>query len=214
MCKWLILFNLLGLPTAALAQPPSNLDFLTTLTDSLLEQVSNAVRRHWKAVAALDRMTAEHPDNWFFEDRLTHLLARQKNGSVRFVDYARDSSWVEQGALVFAFRPIALGIRYRPIEGANGRGTDAHLVSRIGSVRLYLRVVDLPEGAVVWSGEVVGERRDRINSESLAELETPGVPFTRGKLAFAQGDSKVAQAVVLTVVTGGLVYLLYTLRSR
>ncbi|MFQ5825038.1 MAG: hypothetical protein ACE5JB_13370, partial [bacterium] len=59
-----------------------------------------------------------------------------------------------------------------------------------------------------------GSRLDWISSKKIRQLETRNLPFTQGVFLNGKGKSKFLEPIVITGVTGIIIFLFYSLRSR
>jgi hypothetical protein len=88
-------------------------------------------------------------------------------------------------------------------------------LKRVALINFFLRVLQEPFGEVLWSGELSAQKNDSVSAENLESLENPNIPFTKGKLSEPpEHDRKLLQTLLISGVTGAIVYLLYALRSR
>ncbi len=212
--KWfIIIYLILSFPNGSLAQEATNLQLLSNLADSLLRPVIQENVTQGIETVALRNLAAKHEDAWFFEQRITASLKAAGVRSILLATYVGDSLRLPQPSLILEYRPLGLSIQYQALSRTNHQGTDRYLVSRTGSVDLYLRIVSYPSGALVWDGEVAGRQTDSVSSDNLEELEQPEIAFTKGQLQPVE-DNRLVQALVVSVVTGAIVYLFYALRSR
>jgi hypothetical protein len=61
---------------------------------------------------------------------------------------------------------------------------------------------------------VEGTRYDWVSAAARTQIENPNVSFTTGKFEIQSGKSKIFEPVLITGVTGVIIFLFFSLRSR
>ncbi len=84
-------------------------------------------------------------------------------------------------------------------------------VERRAAVDIHFQLSE-STAAIVWAGNVEGEKREIIPGSRVQELATPGQDFTAVEVE-PGGWDKILEPVLVAGIVGGLIYLFYTSRS-
>ena len=181
----------------------SNLEQLQALGQQLLKD-SLAIHPGKTDSAALI-LQANHEmstKNWFVENMLVKW-AREK-GFEKIVRGDRETD----RTLVYRleYQPIALKVRYLDHSES--------FVNRHCSLAFYALLTD-PGDAVLFSGTLADSVVDRVPKDAVNELENAELEFTIGTRATtASWLSKSFEPFLVSSVTGIVIYLFYSFRSR
>lgn len=204
-----------GLSTNTKAQEISNLQLLVELADSLLNDVpKEAFIDSSKSVLIRSLQPNEEVD-WFIENRIVEVLKRKNISTILlYQKYKSPKNKGENGRsiTIIEYKVLALGIEY--VDQKGGALFGSGLIKRKGKIGLFLRFINQPLGEIVWNGEVEGTRFDWFTAKVQTSIENPNIPFTLGKYLLRTGKSKIYEPILITGVTGIIVFLFFSLRSR
>ncbi|MCG8604006.1 hypothetical protein MJD09_03275, partial [bacterium] len=189
------------------------LQFLSILTDSLIESKIRGIFSDSKGKIFIRALQPNKKLDWFFENRLVEVLQQQGAGAIYFDGGASESAPIadDNAVKVIEYRVIRLGIEYFE-DPQKSMGLDK--LGRKGVVSFLFKVLEPASGKILLSEEVVGTKSDWYDWDDRARIEDPNVSFTKGMSYGKSGPSKSLQALVLTGVSGVIVFLFYSLRSR
>lgn len=177
-------------------QATSNIELITSLTDSLLEQGFTELSLSARKQAAI-RSANDNELNWILEDRLIKTLTRFGYGSVFHYDAKRDST--PSGALLL----FEYGISKLTFRVERASDDSASLKRKIAEVSFFLKVRDGVSGPIIYDRFFEGSRRAK-----------PQLSLSTGQARKEKKRGKVLQPVLISTVTAVIVYLFYALRSR
>lgn len=212
--KFLVFAALLGagMYERCLAEEKSNLQFLESLTDSLLQDVFDHSFKNKPVRVKIRKLGAEDAVDWFFENRIVEVL---KNEDVSFFfiqenDHA-DISLPAESFSTIEYKPLELNIKYGP---KTKKFPSQELIKRTGNVQILLRIIEHPGGKILWNAIQNASRVDWVDLESLNSLENENVIFAQGERIHDRIGSSIVQPILIATVTGVIAYLFYSLRSR
>jgi hypothetical protein len=144
--------------------------------------------------------------NWVIEDEIKKLPSLGRFAAVyRFsAEQNRDStSW-----FLLQYNPIDLAVLYQKDKrDSNGQ------ITRLVSCALSLTVYD-GDGKVVISKIVNDSMSDNIGMNQIETVENEHYPFTVGPHLRKKFYKSLIEPVLVSVITGGIVYSFYTFRSK
>jgi hypothetical protein len=132
----------------------------------------------------------------------TRDLAVYVDSGFQQVEHAADSTAVVE------FKLMEIGIDYL----RQNRG--AEVIGRKAYVHFWGRVRLRATGRILYNGALQASKSDWIAAENRQVFENPDIEFTVGKIQTVKRDGGVLQPLAVVVVTGVVVYLFYSLRSR
>jgi hypothetical protein len=173
------------------------------LQERVLQQIVQEVEGHL-ALTDSSRLHYSSPPEkaaweWLFEKALYDILGTGHDLRLRRVE----PTALEMPVLFYA--PLELTIRYE--SAADGR------TIRHASGRLFVKYHNT-RGDLLFAREMTGSSVDTVARNKLAALEDPGYPFTVGRTNPRGGVKRFLEPVVLTLITGGIIYLFYSFRSN
>jgi hypothetical protein len=195
------------------AQYTTNYELLTSMTDSLITEIAMAIPasvnrvtlRDWKGEDGSDIPSGwTHPASWFLENRLTEILKARHFEVFLNDEYLQPGQPADSSAVV-DFRLLDIGIEY----GNSREG----LVLRKAHVSLLGRLMVSATGRIAYNGTLQANKSDWVTLADKQLYENPNIEFTIGKAVQTRGGG-ILQPLIVTVVTGVVVYLFYALRSR
>lgn len=157
------------------------------------------------------RIQSLQPDEeagWFFAEGLENVL-RDLGAESIYLDGVGPAG--QESSLLIDFKILRVGIRYLETPEI---GNDDELRERMGHVALFLRISEQPSGKLLWSGEVSRDSSDTIRLAQLKVLENANIPFTVGQGTKNGDGSNLLEPVLITGITGTIIFLFYSLRSR
>jgi hypothetical protein len=145
---------------------------------------------------------AERPAwDWLVEKAVYDHLAAKHDISLRRVDAAS----LEMPQLFYV--PMELKIRYETAAIAKRK------VVRRATCRLYLKSQDA-QGRIIFAQEMTNSSVDTLAGKLLPSLEDKSYAFTIGERAKASWLKRMLEPLIVTVITGGIIYLFYSFRSN
>jgi hypothetical protein len=210
--RWCLLLALFCANRSS-AEVTDNLQFLTLLTDSLIESQISGIFSDSEGKILIRAVQPNERLDWFFESRLVEVLKQQKADFIYV-----DGRVIENGAMVedddlkvIEYRVLKLGIEYFE-DPQKSMGLDK--LGRKAVVSFFLKVLEPASGKVLLSQELAGAKAGWYDWDDRRRIEDPNVSFTKGVFYGKNGPSKSVQALLLTGVSGVIVFLFYSLRSR
>jgi hypothetical protein len=192
------------------AQQLSNLDFLANLTDSLLEEISKEAFPESLREVRIRSLNTNEDIRWFIENQIFNVLKKARVSSIYLKQQQDETDSTKY--TVYECKVLTLGIEY--MNKMPGGNLSPGNIRRKGSVGLSLRIFNHPSGEILWSGIVKGSRSDWIPGKKIREVENRSLPFTMGVFLNGEGKSGLLEPIVITAVTGIIIFLFYSLRSR
>lgn len=204
-----------GFAADAKAQELSNLEFLTELTDSLLEDVSKRTIKDSSNSILIKSLQPNSEVDWFIDNRIVEVV--RKNNVSRIYLYQSHEGPIDKEkdggvTTIIEYKVLVLGIEYVEEKGGGLFGTS--LIRRKGKVSLWLRIIEQPAGEILWSGDRESVRFDWVPAKLITQIENPNVSFTTGTFEVRSGKSKIFEPILITGVTGIIVFLFFSLRSQ
>jgi hypothetical protein len=144
--------------------------------------------------------------NWVIEDEIKKLPSLGRFAAVYRFSMEQDrnsTSW-----FLLQYNPIDLAVRYQRDEPeSNGQ------ITRLVSCALSLTVFD-DDGKVVISKTVDDSLSDKIRMDQMETVENEHFAFTMGPRLRKKSLKRFIEPVLVSVITGGIVYSFYTFRSK
>jgi hypothetical protein len=188
--------------------PRSNLAVITDLTTEVVNEALLAMRVPEGSEIYLKQVD-QHGASWLVQSILLEELTGRGHVVKTGTMSAGASETEERSSFEISYRIVGCGTTYPRAWREWLVGT--RKVERRTSVDIYFQLSDESK-AVIWAGSAQRERRDIISGARLAELSTPGQPFTSPEMEFGGWD-KVLEPLVVAGIIGGLIYLFYTSKS-
>jgi len=196
---WLIA----SLSNRCLAQE-SNFQFISSLTDSLLDMATTQLPGEKSSQAILSRLE-DNNINWFFEDRLVELLKRKNIAHIYFEDKVDGSPGSVNSSLTFQYKVSKLDVKY------NKQSRNSNTVKRIAEVGFFLRIIQHTTGKVLLSENFEATKEGWLDVNQNLQ-QTDDIQFVRSQPK--QKQRNILQPILISSITGIIVYLFYGLRSR
>jgi len=196
---WLIA----SLSNRCLAQE-SNFQFISSLTDSLLDLATTQLPGEKSSQAILRRLE-DNNLNWFFEDRLVELLERKNIAHIYFEDQVDRSPGSVNSFLTFQYKVSKLDVKY------NKQSRDSNTVKRIAEVGFFLRIIEHATGKVLLSENFEATKEGWLDVNQNLQ-QTNAIQFDQSQPK--QKKRNILQPILISSITGIIVYLFYGLRSR
>jgi len=181
--------------------PPANLELLSSTLHAVADEAARPI-----TLADSARLNYAAPKEsaaweWLFEQALYNELGSKRALRLRRVDAAA----LEWPLLFYA--PLELSIAYaQPAAGGNR-------TIRRATARLYVKYQNAA-GELIFSRELEQIRSDTVATRQLAALEDQKYPFTAGARTPPSRLKRLLEPLVLTAITGGIIYLFYSFRSN
>jgi len=212
----LFLVVLLARQTVSAAEVVDNLEFLSQLTDSLLSEKTAGIFSNLHGSVQIRGLDVNTEVDWFFENRLVELLKKESAGPLYLEgqDTGREAVTTREHSPVHIveYKVVSLGIEYIGRD-ANGMERGEHL-GRKAVLSFFLRVIWHSSGKILLSEHVSGAKYDWLPVQDRNRIENRSIGFTMGVFHARAGSNKAAEALLLTGVSGVVIFLFYSLRSR
>jgi hypothetical protein len=196
---WLIA----SLSNRCLAQE-SNFQFISSLTDSILDLATTQIPGE-KTSQAILKGLEDNNINWFFEDRLVELLKRKNIAHIYFEDQVDRSHGSVNSSLTFQYKVSKLDVKY------NKQSRNSNTVKRIAEVGFFLRIIQHATGTVLLSKNFEATKEGWLDVNQNLQ-QTDDIQFDRSQPK--QKQRNILQPILISSITGIIVYLFYGLRSR
>lgn len=182
-----------------------NLSFLEELTNKLLRKWVLEQNLPRDQLILLKRISPQSIEDWFLENRFLCVLKEQNYHRVRLGSQSPEG-------IVIEFKIIKLGIDYPRIIRSGLWGNRE--VERRGEVKVALKLYRAGQGEVMWAGVIGGSEGDRVPLNMVKNLENKGFSFTQAPLPCGGGFSRILEPAVVLGVTGVVIYLFFSIRSK
>ncbi len=205
--RFLFLFVALLLVVDLSAQtPPSNLQLLGCIVDSLLDSISVRLEAD-SSDLYLHRLDRDNKLNWFFETRLVDKFSTPERSV--YLDGGKQTSEPNRAKIRF-------DVEYRPVLAMVGYQELLHgkTIQRIGRIEFFLLMTEGPAKRLLWSGTLSASRQDVINRDAVKLAENRNVDFSVGQAVNEDKSVKLFPPLLVSGVAGLIVYLFYSIRSR
>lgn len=194
-------------PLFAAAQTPiDNLQRCLRLFDRIASHAGEQIARDGETVAFVRPPSHDQPEWRFFFSRLVTVL----NDSLAIPVFVEpnDSSAI----LELTYQLHRCELVYRPLPRKfflrHGK------LERVASVLVELGARDLRSGQIRFQKIWQETATDTLEQRFLSRLEDPKLPFTVGRWEKEGGGFSWLEPALITAVTGTIIYLFYSLRSR
>ena len=189
----------------AFAQTLDNLQVLSNLTGHLIQQQLIPWIPEGEKNIVIKNLGAKNKSGWLLESQLTDSLKAKKNIFL----YNDELKGKEPGNyLLIEFKSLNLKVRYHSVKELPEK------FSRKISVAFFARVIQMPEGRVLWNDQINGDATDEIKRKDVVSVENRNIPFTSGQIIEQPQKKSIIQPVLVAGVSGVVIYLFYSLRSR
>lgn len=196
-----LFFLLLQAGLAVAQTAPANLELLNRTLHALAVETARHIDLPDSAGLHYAAARESAAWDWLFERALYDELSVKRGLRLHRVEAA-----VSEWPLLF-YAPLELRIRYDHHRAGSGRSV------RRATARLYVKYQD-PTGELIFSSEVERTLVDTIRSDQIAALEDHAYPFTAGERTPPSRLKRILEPLLLTAITGGIIYLFYSFRSN
>lgn len=198
----------------SVAQTKSNLDIFSDLIDSVLTEILPEIPKEPSTTLFIKNLDANSNISWFIENRIVHILK-----SLGFHDeiYVGDPDFSNRDGkttLRLDYKVLDLKVKYMKREDGGFLGSGSNQINRQITVGLLVRVVKVPEDALILSEERWKNYNDWINEDQISTVENSNLPFTSGEFKYNKNSKNLLEPLLVTGVTGIIVFLFFSLRSR
>ncbi|MFQ5706253.1 MAG: hypothetical protein ACE5HO_02325 [bacterium] len=172
--------------------------------------VNSSIQSTWPI--RVRNIQANNGADWFFLDRIVGVL--KSHGFENIYVGPEENQQSDQRApfVVFEYKVLSVGIKY--INRNPEKSIEEQRLQRIGHVGLFVRIFEQPSGRLLRSEEIKGAKADWVERVHLSQIENPNISFTQGEIEGIGRNNKFWEPVLITGVTGIIVFLFYSLRSR
>ncbi len=181
--------------TSAFAQVSSNLQVLKQTYAELFEAILSDVNKLDSSVVILADSDLQHQ---IAEEQLITVL--QKRG----VQEISEANAPIDSVAYIKVDLIDQSIAYQKEEKQN--------LKRTSRVELFIKIVS-KDREILLSKTAVHELENTIQKSDIKRVENPELKFTVGEQSRAMW-SKLVEPIAVTVVSGTIIYLFYSFRSR
>lgn len=142
-------------------------------------------------------------NEWLIEQQLAQLTASKPGLSMVYRDRYQQQG--AQRALVFEFKVIDIKVSYHPDSGSK-------LTRFIQAV--WFMKLQTATGAVLFLDTMTKSYEDQIDRNDVAQVENSNLSVTQGQLPAAGTFAKYVEPVVVSFVSGLIIYLFFIMRSN
>lgn len=196
--------------TLLAAAEKSNLEFLIDLADTLVLYPKNALDKQDLDYVLLSTGDSGNSLNWLLQTRLIRCFGEIADVYVLGSGENKALTSDRRGVRI-EFIPLSAKITYSKSDSVSA----GRLVERRGYLSCTFVITRSDEGRVVWDEEVKCEQSDLVAESQIPAIEGEDFHFTKGRWSSDRfRGSHWKQAALVSGVTGLVVYLFYTIRSR
>lgn len=146
-----------------------------------------------------------------------------ETGNVPFVEHAfleslgkmpvrlYEAAQPKQNAVSMTVQPSRVNVSYESTFRDGFFGTK--YVVRVVTVGLSTKIVQQPQGSVIFSGIRTEQWRDTVSADAIQRIESPLIKTTQAPLPEESLVERFIEPVVILTATGVIIYLFYTVRS-
>ncbi len=188
--------------------PIDNLAVLNRLTGEITHQAIDSAHFDVNATILIRTVGEDLTQGWYIENQILQQLLEM--GCDTVLIYRNEVPERREADIVFEFSIRHLGVEYK------GEGSFWKTKSVIRNIvaELWMQIYDGKNGRVLWSGALRREFTDRIKPDQLKSLENPYLSFTSAPAPPPVHFKKIVEPTFIIGVTGTIVYLFYSLRSK
>ncbi len=178
-----------------------NLSILTRLTAEIADSLRQFLILDSAAVVSLQAVSQKEQSNWIIENEFFKELT--PHGCEVIIGEATNLPICQ----VIEFSTNIFGVKYLET-------TKKKFVERQVSAHLDFRITQGLEKKVILLKNFNKTFRDTIAIVNIPRLETDRYPFTRAEIPARQEWTKFIEPFIVAVITSGIVYLFFALRSK
>lgn len=195
----ILLFVSIAASASTHEQPATNLDVLESVYASLFNNALGRVSFR-DSVAAVRAVGIESSYSWLLEAQLLEAL---RTFGIRKT-ILRSKATEGDSLIDISYRPINKKIVYSKINSKK--------IERTISAALHLRI-QKSNGALLFSKILKETKVDTLPRSKIGLIENADMEFTHGQMTKSFLSSMV-QPVVVSLITGFIIYLFYSYRSK
>ena len=199
LCTLILIFVCIDVLASVQDEPQTNLDVLESIYASLFR---NAIA-HLSLIDSAVSVRVNGVDggyNWLLEAKL--LDALRSSGIQKTILHSLPN--VCDSLEEIACQPISKKIVYSKV--------DSKIITRTIKVELHVRVKNNHD-ELLFSKILTETRADTLPRRKISTIENPDLDFTHGEMKESFW-SKTAQPIVVSLITGFIIYLFYSYRSK
>jgi len=180
-----------------LARPEDNLDRFARLISGFLDRVQRPSAADTLTPVILDCRSGERELNWLIEKESIAWLNNLGYDQV-YQGEARDVT----GHFI-EIRPLRHAVFYRELGGE---------LERSVSAEIYLKWLS-PQREILYTQTLADTLSDTIGRDRVERIENENYPFTKGEIP-RRFFNRYGEPLVVSLITGSMIYLFYSFRSK
>jgi hypothetical protein len=212
--KYLVACLTLAMSGSPAIGQATNMAVVADVTDSLVIKLVAGNPDILKGAICIHNRGPGHEADWLFETRLIKYLKSVGVNDIFIPDNSQTCSSLDEGRgtlheVDYQVHDIRIGYSR---EKASIAAELRH--RRNVAMTVAFRVLAQPDGKVLWSDELKQQSVDLVSTQAIKALEEETVDFTHGHFVEQEESTGVLQPLLVTTVTGIVIYLFYAFRSR
>ena len=144
--------------------------------------------------------------NWLIEHQIIEIA--QQKGFITFYQYRKPLSDNTASVYDLTYEPVLLHVEYRPNKSLTSSN-----VERLITCELGIKCVD-ENSQVVASGIIEKSFSDIISSKDIKLVENSNYFFTIGEKNSKGMFGSLFEPIIISAITGGIIYSFYSYRSK
>ena len=191
---------------------PNNLTILSKLIQQAVNDVVEQINIDQVNRIILLIPESNHAADWLIEKGLIDVFNQKGISDIyikpRGVPVNIDNT---ERAFIISYRPIKVSIAYSSKKNKESKNHD--VLERTATIEIYIQVINKDE-KLILSETVRKVNLDRIKKEQKSSVENAHYPFTSGGSIESSFISQFIEPVVGICVSGAILYMFYTFRSK
>ncbi len=184
-------------PLMIRAEQPTNLRVLEQMYFDICQDVIES-RRLADSSYVIEKSATESQINWLIEKQF--FLCLNESGIKHVYSGADD----EKNAARISYQSVEQRIFYRPLAGKN--------VERHIDVQMQVRFID--SNKTILKDEIFSNAfKDTLAAKEITKVENPKLAFTLGERN-RPFFKKIYEPILVSLLTGWIIYLFYSYRSQ
>ncbi len=179
--------------------PRPNLEIEQGLVQEIIARAVARMELPDSSILWLHELPNSSTWSWLIEQGLArHCAARRlQKGTAEQGDFPQ-----------LSYAPLTLSVQYTADRDQQGRA-----ITRTITCAIHLRYETL-SGMLQFAEDFKAEYSDSIDRASISRIENKAYAFTTGPHLPATLFHKVIEPILITLITGGIIYVFYSFRSH
>ncbi|MDZ7262519.1 MAG: hypothetical protein ONB05_10495 [candidate division KSB1 bacterium] len=190
---------------------PSNFSVLKEIAQITIQRILKEAALEPNQSIVIKKSTTEEAQGWFIETQFIEVLRGGGFVSISLIANQEEAR-IDSSRWVLEYKIIELGIKY--LNPQRWRIFGKANLQRQSVINLSVRIYNERTGEVRWAGDLREEKTDEVPGRLINELENPAFPFTCSRIPAETGWGRILEPVLILGVTGGVIYLFYSFKSK